>query len=137
LRNGEEQASVLGNALWLAPLSEEIRGALTGEIATKLHAATVRAPATTMPASIVTVTITRFESVPARYVTVAANWRIRRADLPPSAVFACETSTQWPIEGGVSAVVQGYQKALVSVADEIAADISRLGSDLEPTCAIN
>jgi hypothetical protein len=137
LRNGEEQASVLGNALWLAPLSEEIRGALTGEIETKLHAATVRAPATTMPASIVTVTITRFESVPARYVTVAANWRIRRADLPPSAVFACETSTQWPIEGGVSAVVQGYQKALVSVADEIAADISRLGSDLEPTCAIN
>jgi hypothetical protein len=133
-RSGEDQAMVLGNALWLAPLREEIRSALISRIESKLHEEVAATPAKKASGSVVTVTVTRFESVTSQYVTVAVNWRIRRADQPPAQSFACETTAQLPVQSGVSAAVQGYQQALALVADQIATEISRLGSDAEQGC---
>jgi hypothetical protein len=132
-RSGEGQAIVLSNSTWLAPLRDEIQGALTSEINLKLREAAIE-PAALVPAPVIFVTVSRFESVPAQYVVVTAIWRIQRADLPKAALLNCEATARVTITSGVSALVQGYQQALVTIADRIALDIPRAGRSTDQRC---
>ena len=126
-RSGEDEAMVLSNATWLAPLRDEIRDALTSQIDLKLVQATAVEPAARAPEPVVFVNVTRFESVPAQYVLVSANWRIQRTDLPKATSLTCETTARIAVKSGVSAIVQGYQQAIVKIADQIALDLLDAG----------
>lgn len=136
-RSGNEQANVLSNAVWLAPLRDEIRGALMSQINWKLHDGIASDLALTVREATVFVDVTRFESVPTQYVLVSANWRIQWADLPKVAPITCETAARITVGGGMLAVVQGYQQALVTIADRIARDLLDAGGNAPRLCASN
>lgn len=126
-RSGDGQAMVLSNENWLAPLRDEIRGALSSQINLKLSERAVIEPAARLHDSVVSVNVTRFEAIPARYALVTADWRIQGVDSPKAASVTCETTARITVESGVSALVHGYQQAIARIADQIALDIVDAG----------
>lgn len=122
-RRGEDQVTVLANEIWITPLADEIQGALKSEISIQLLRNGAIEPAARIRPAVVSVEVTRFESVPARYVLVSANWRIQSTEAPKSAALRCQASVQLAVESGVSPIVIGYQQAIVKIADQIALDL--------------
>lgn len=114
-RSSDDEAVVLSNSVWLAPLRDEIRAALADEIHFKLSAG--------VPESIVDISVTRFEALPGQYIVVAARWSITRVGSPKAAPLSCETTERIAVDSGVPALVQGFQRALAMIADEILRDL--------------
>jgi hypothetical protein len=122
IRRSDEQLTVLSNDLWLAPLHEEVRSALLNDIRGKLP----RVPpgrGVSAHKFVVFVDVRRFESEPAKYALIEAEWRIAPAEAPKSAAPVCRTLVQVPIAGGVSGLVRGYQQAISKVASSITLNV--------------
>jgi uncharacterized lipoprotein YmbA len=118
IRRSDEQFDVLSNDLWIAPLRDEIRSALLDDIRGKLSQGSREERAAQK--FLVFVDISRFESVPAKYALIEAQWRMERAETPKVDAPVCNTRAQVPIAGGVSGVIQGYQQAISTLASSIA-----------------
>ena len=118
IRRSDEQLTVLSNDLWVAPLRDEVRSALLNNIRGKLPQAQPdrRAGARKF---VVFVDVRRFESEPASYALIGAEWRVEPAEALKSAAPICKTIAQVNVAGGVSGVVQGYQQAISRVASSI------------------
>jgi uncharacterized lipoprotein YmbA len=118
IRRSDEQFDVLSNDLWVAPLRDEVRGALLNDIRGKLpRGRSVRGERARK--FVVFVDVSRFESEPARYALIEAEWRVEPAEGPKSAAPVCKTLAQVHVAGGVSGVVQGYQQAISTIASSI------------------
>ncbi len=149
-RRSGQQLTVLGNDLWLAPLRDEIRSGLMSRIDDRLAESVPAGSAPAEPASpgsalsapparsrkfLVFVDVDRFESEPARYALVQADWRVESIDSAKGTAPTCETTAQVDVQSGVSALVLGHQQAIAQVADQIARyilDAERTGA---PHCA--
>lgn len=131
-RSGADQVVVHSNESWLAPLADEIRSALGGEINRHLSAVTPLAPGATGRDFAVWVNVTRFDSVFAQYVVVTADWRIHASTLPKSNI-VCATTVRVTVTDGMPALVQGYQQAVAQIADQIARGLENAG-DAAPGC---
>ncbi len=120
VRRGGQQLTVLGNDEWAAPLRDEIRSGLKNEIDRKLAESGPAGPPSKKQKFLVLVDIRRFESEPARYALVQADWRVEQAGAPKVAAPTCETTARVEVESGVSALVRGHQQAITQIADQIA-----------------
>ena len=125
IRRSDEQFAVLSNDLWIAPLRDEVRGALLDDIRGKLPPAQPGEGGRAQK-FVIWVDVSRFESEPGRYALIEAEWRIEPApslrSAAPGPKFAapvCTTLAQVPIAGGVSDVVRGYRQAISAVASSI------------------
>jgi uncharacterized lipoprotein YmbA len=119
IRRSDEQFDVLSNHLWIAPLRDELRGALLDDIRGRLSQGQPGREAKAQK-YLVFVDITRFESEPAKYALIEAQWRVERAGGPKFTAPVCKTRAQIPVAGGLSAVVRGYQQGVSTVASGIA-----------------
>ena len=131
-RSGADQVVVHGNEAWLAPLAEEIRSALGGEISRRLSTEMPVAPGSTVRDFAVWVNITRFDSVFAQYVVVTADWRIQ-ASTSPKSITVCARTVRVNVTDGMPALVQGYQQAIAQIADSIALGVNNAG-DAAQSC---
>jgi uncharacterized lipoprotein YmbA len=122
IRRSDAQFDVLSNDLWIAPLRDEIRSALLDDIRGKLSQGP---PGGEERAEkfLIFVDISRFESVPAKYALIEAEWRVERAEAPKSPAPVCRTRAQVPIAGGVSGLMQGYRQAIATLASSIAVQL--------------
>jgi len=133
-RSGADQVVVHSNDAWLAPLGDEIRSALGGEIKRQLSTVTQTTPGPTVRDFAVWVNITRFDAVFAQYVVVTADWHIQASTPPKSPSTACATTVRINITDGMPALVQGYQQAIAQIADQIALPIKNADGDAMPRC---
>lgn len=120
------QVYVLESYLWAAPLSDEIRAALSAALQQRLGVfdlALTQVP-DHMPAWKVAVTIQRFESVYDRHVALSASWVIDPVNQTGKKSMVCGTSVTVPVQGtGVGALVQSHRQALDDVARMIASGL--------------
>jgi uncharacterized lipoprotein YmbA len=122
---------VLNDSLWAAPLGDQIRDALAGEVGRRLGAADLRRlpDAESRPARRIEVRIDRFDMVWGRFVALDADW----TDRAPGADRArlCRASVRLPAAGGVASLVEAHRRALDRLAALIAGEAPDPRADLQ------
>jgi uncharacterized lipoprotein YmbA len=134
LRGSDNQLQVLGNDLWIAPLRDEVRSALTDQIRLGLVNGEARHSLTQDNPATIHLDVERFESEPSRHALIQIAWRVSIPALPRELSAACETATRVAVGEGVPALVQGYQQALSAIAAQIASGIRNLKTSGENGC---
>jgi uncharacterized lipoprotein YmbA len=133
IRRSDEQFDVLSNDLWISPLRDEIREALLNDVRGNLpqrHAGLEERA----QKFVVFVDVSRFESEPAKYALIEAQWRVERPEDPKSVSPVCKTVAQVHIAGGVSGLVQGYQRAISTIAASITSKLLDIQQGGAPGC---
>lgn len=122
---------------WIAPLGEEIGAAMSQHLQSRLGVSDVSrvpAPAGTQVYR-VKIDVQRFESVPGAQTLVAALWSIRAAEATTataSASASCMSRASEPASANYDALVEGYRRAVASIAEQIAAGIDALAQNRAP-----
>ncbi|HEY4146985.1 PqiC family protein [Pinirhizobacter sp.] len=122
LRSGASDVQVLENQRWLAPLGDEVRGALSADITSALNTHDIYGLARP-PGSIdirIKVDIRRFDSELGGSATIQAGWTLRKLDGPEGAGLACATRVSEPAGGDYASLVQAHQQALGRLSGVIA-----------------
>lgn len=119
IRQGGQGAAPLEGERWIAPLADEVRGALSVDLMQALHTQDVTGlPGGGKPRLRIKVDLRRFDSVPGEYALIDAAWSLRQ--LQGDAVLACTSQLREPVTAGYDALVEGHQHALARLAGQIA-----------------
>jgi uncharacterized lipoprotein YmbA len=120
IRRADGSMTLLETERWIAPLSDEIRTALSLDLArqwTPGSADGVR----------VTVDVQRFDSVPGQYALIDAVWTLSVSGAAAQKI-SCRSSISIPVSAGYPALAKGHQAALEQLAAQIAKQASSLHS---------
>lgn len=125
-RSGGTEVQPLNSSLWAAPLSEEIRTALSGDLVRQLGVLdiAVRGAPNKLPIWKVYLTVQRFDSVYDQRAVLDATWRLTPVNQTGQKVIICRAQAQIPVEPGVAGLVAGHQEALRRIATAIAAQLT-------------
>lgn len=117
-QNGELLMS--DNALWAAPLPEEIRAALTARLERSLKTTDIRnlMPPAGKPVIGIRVSVEQFDVWRGEKATIAATWQLDHAN--ESGQLTCQTQHHRAVNGGTQEQVMIRQKLVQDVADDIA-----------------
>ncbi|KML47491.1 hypothetical protein VL15_31880 [Burkholderia cepacia] len=122
------QVDVLEQERWASPPADEIRRALSDDLAAQLG--TIDVANSAYPASVpvyrVSVNVQRFESWPGKRAAVDAVWSVR--SLGTQAVMTCRTSVAEPVADGYDALVAGHRRALDVIAAQAAAGVRAMAA---------
>lgn len=133
VRQGGQGVAVLNSERWIAPLGDEVRNALSADLAAQLHSQDVTGLATTgKPVARIKVDLRRFDSVPGSYALIDAAWSVRM--LKGDAAVACTSRIQQSVGADYGSLVQGHQRALAELAAQIATAATTLGAGQTPGC---
>lgn len=135
VRQRDGQVALWENDLWLAPLADEVKGALLAEMQRQLASTRQSDSDRTPPQVSLRVDIARFESAPSRYAAIEATWQLQIQGREES-ILSCRTSAYEDVSSGVTALVKGYQRALVVIADQIIESVRRLATGGSPACPV-
>lgn len=121
VRQGGQGIAILDGERWIAPLGDEVRGALSADLARALHAQDVTGlPDNGKPVLRIKLDLRRFDSEPGNYALIDAAWSLRLPGEAGRAVLACSNRVSESIGPGYDALVQGHQRALARLAEQIA-----------------
>ncbi len=124
IRQGGQGVALLDGHRWIAPLGDEIRGALSADLAQALGRPDVTGLAAHEDARVarIKVGVRRFDSQPGGYALLEAAWSVRvLGGDGPGRTLACTSRFNQPVSGGgYDALVQGHQQALGRLAGEVA-----------------
>ncbi|WP_329741004.1 PqiC family protein [Dyella sp. A6] len=133
VRQNAQGVAMLDDHRWIAPLGDEIRGALSADLARDLHTQDVSGlPAGDKPVLRIKVDVRRFDSDPGQYALVEAAWSVH--DLKNGAVLACTSRIEKPVGRGFDALVAGHQQALTALAGRIAGVAPAVAGGRVPAC---
>ncbi|MGN6282323.1 PqiC family protein, partial [Frateuria sp.] len=133
IRQGGQGVAPLSGQRWIAPLAEEVRAALSAELAQALHAQDATGlPSGGKPRLRIKVDLRRFDSAPGDYALVDAAWSVRQ--LQGDAMLACTSQFREPVGAGYDALVEGHQRALARLAGEIAQVAGPVAAGQSPGC---
>lgn len=126
VRQGAGELALVETRQWIAPLKDEMRGALSAALTQRLHAhdvAGVAAPAG-MPVYQVTVDVQRFDGWLAHSVGIDAVWTVRAGgDVDAQRVrtsWTCASHAGVAVGSGYEPLVVGAQQAVAQIAAQIA-----------------
>lgn len=125
---GDARVDVLEQERWASAPADEIRRALSADLATRLDSFDVYGapyPAG-VPVYRITVNVRRFESWPGSRAVLDAVWSVRA--VRTQAVLTCRTVASEPVEAGYPALVDGHRRAVAQMADDIAAAVRALAA---------
>ncbi|KVC40475.1 PqiC family protein [Burkholderia diffusa] len=133
------QVDVLEQERWAAPPADEIRRALSDDLAAQLG--TIDVANSAYPAGVpvyrISVNVQRFESWPGKRAAIDAVWSVRA--LGTQAVMTCRTSVAEPVADGYDALVAGHRHALDVIASQAASGVramaARRGAAVASTAA--
>jgi uncharacterized lipoprotein YmbA len=135
IRQGGQGAVPLGGERWIAPLADEVRGALSADLALALHAQDATGlPGGGKPRLRIKVDLRRFDSAPGEYALVDAAWSVRR--LQGESVLACTSQVRETVGPGYEALVEGHQHALAALAAQIAQAAGAVATGQAPACPV-
>lgn len=124
VRKGESDMAVLDGERWASPLGDEVRGALSSELAVLLNTQDVDGLAIQpdKPVVRVKVQIRRFDVWPGQRVQVAADWELAFANGPVKARAVRMGHVDEPASGGYQDATLACQHAVMDLAARIASD---------------
>lgn len=122
IRQGGQGVALLDGHRWIAPLGDEIRGALSADLAQALGRPDVTGLAhEDARVARIKVDVRRFDSQPGGYALLEAAWSVRvLGGAASGGTLACTSRFNQPVAGGYDALVQGHQQALGRLAGEVA-----------------
>ncbi|WP_322089413.1 PqiC family protein [Burkholderia sp. BCC1999] len=122
------QVDVLEQERWASPPADEIRRALSEDLAAQLGTIDVANSAYPpgVPVYRISVNVQRFESWPGKRAAVDAVWSVR--SLATQAVMTCRTSVAEPVADGYDALVAGHRRALDVIATQAAAGVRAMAA---------
>jgi uncharacterized protein len=120
IRRSDGSMVLLEYERWIAPLSDEIRTALTLALARQW-------PAGSADAVRVSVDVQRFDSVPGQYALIDAVWTLSTTGSAPQTT-SCRSSIRIPVDGGYPALARGHQAAIEQLATQIARQAANVHS---------
>ncbi|MBY4669163.1 PqiC family protein [Burkholderia multivorans] len=128
VQKGGAQVDVLEQERWAAPPADEIRRALSDDLAARLGTIDVADSAVPpgMPVYRISVNVQRFESWPGKRAAIDAVWSVRAVG--SQAVMTCRTSVAEPVGSGYDALVAGHRRALDAIAAQAAAGVRALAA---------
>lgn len=133
VRQGGQGIAMLGGERWIAPLADEVRGALSADLAQALHTQDVTGlPAGSEPRLRITVDLRRFDSAPGDYALIGAGWSLHA--LQGGGTLTCTSQIREPVGPGYGALVQGHQRALARLAAQIAQAAGPLAAGQHSAC---
>ncbi|KUM39676.1 PqiC family protein [Pseudomonas sp. EpS/L25] len=120
IRQGDGIA-LLENERWIAPLADEIRGALSADLSADLGTLDLGdAPrGAGAPVLRIKVDVQRFESIPGRRVQQDALWTLRLAEPGGERMLTCGSRIQQPAGASYAEVVLAHRQALAQLAKRI------------------
>lgn len=122
IRQGDGAVALVETRRWIAPLPDEVRGALVAELTRQLGVRDIArvAPPPDTPVYRILVDVQRFDTWLARGTDVEAVWTvIRNEGSADSQRWTCASSAHVDADKGYEALVISAQKALDKVAGEI------------------
>lgn len=135
VREGGQSVALLGSERWIAPLGDEVRSALSAELARELGSADVSGlPGNGQPLLRIKLDLRRFDSAPGSYALIEAAWSVRLLHGERPAALACTSRVSEAVGPGYPALVQGHQRALGRLAAQVAGVARALGSGRTPAC---
>ncbi|MDR1936322.1 MAG: PqiC family protein [Candidatus Accumulibacter sp.] len=138
VRQGLTGVTVLDGERWAGPLGEELRNALSAELASRLEtrdAAGLAKPAR-QPVLRVKVELRRLDAWPGRKVRLDADWALGFAGEAADARLLCGGQFETSAPGGYPELVLGQQRLLAALAERIAADARRWQGSRAADCSI-
>ncbi|MES2311147.1 MAG: PqiC family protein [Pseudomonadota bacterium] len=135
VREGGQGVALLGSERWIAPLNDEVRSALSADLARELHSQDVSGlPGNDKPLLRIKLDLRRFDSQPGSYALIEGAWSVRLLRGQHPAALACTSRINETVGPGYDALVQGHQRAIGALAAQIAAAARLLGNDQTPVC---
>jgi uncharacterized lipoprotein YmbA len=135
VRLNEQRVAVLDSERWAAPLAAELRSALAANLAGKLGTRDVHGlpHPQDVPLYRIQVNVRRFDSWPGQRAVIEADWSIR--DYAEHILVTCTSSESEQVEPGYDALVQGHQRAIARIADDIATVLRTIAAGAVPACS--
>ncbi len=128
VQTGDARVDVLEQQRWVSPPAEEIRRALSGDLAARLGTFDVYGTPYPDNALVyrISVNVRRFESWPDARAVLEAVFSVR--SLKTQAVTTCRTVAEVPVGAGYDALVEGHRRAVARLADDIARTVNGFGA---------
>ncbi|BFI95677.1 MAG: PqiC family protein [Rhodanobacter sp.] len=136
VRTGGQGMQLLDGQRWIAPLGDEIRGALSADLVDALGVPDMSGlPGDGRPRLRITVDVRRFESMPGQRALIEAAWSLRLAGgSGRQDALSCVSTASTPVGAGYDALVAGHQQALASLAARIAIAARAYEAGDRPAC---
>lgn len=134
VRRSDGEIALIENEVWLAPLADELKSALLVEIQRRLASSDPPGQGRVLSQISIGVDIQRFESAPGRYARIEATWHLRARTVKDELVLSCSTATVEPVGKGYVALVQGHQRAVALIGDQIALAMQELAANRTAAC---
>lgn len=134
VRQGAQAVALLDGERWIAPLADEVRGALSVDLSRRLNAQDISSglPVDGKPVLRIKIDLRRFDSSPGSYALIDATWTIR--PLKGDAVLTCSSRLNENVGQGYEGLVAGHQQALSELAGQIASVAPALAAGSTPAC---
>ncbi len=135
VRDGGQSVALLEGERWIAPLSNEVRDALSADLARALNSRDISGMVgNEKPSLRIKLDLRRFDSQLGRYAMVQGAWSVRLLHDAHAASISCTTRVSEPVGASYPALVQGHQRAINQLASQIAATARSLGNGQAPAC---
>ena len=135
VRDGGQSVSLLESERWIAPLGDEVRGALAADLARELPGRDVGGMASPgKPVLQVRLDLRRFDSQPGGYALISGVWSVRLEGDGKSGSLACNSRIRQTVGPGYDALVQGHQQALQQLATQMATVARALAAGQNASC---
>lgn len=124
IRKNDHEVMISDNALWAAPLQEEVRAALSSRLEHALNTTEVAGmpPAQDQPVVAIRVAVQQFDAWPEHHASLDATWRIHMA--AQAQTLTCRTHYQRATTGGVPGLVETQQALMRDLAADIAVAVT-------------
>lgn len=135
VRSGGQGVAPLDGERWIAPLDDEVRSALSADLARELDNQDVSGlPDSGKPLLRVKLDLRRFDSQPGSYALIEGAWSVRVLHAPHAGALACTSRIMERVGPGYDALVQGHQRAIGRLAAQIAVAARALGNGQPAAC---
>ncbi|WP_199100813.1 PqiC family protein [Dyella sp. ASV21] len=133
VRQGAQGVAVLQGERWIAPLGDEVRGALAAALAHEFHAKDVSGlPGQGSGTVRIKLDLRRLDSVPGGYAYIDAAWSVR--SLKGGDALACTSRINQTVGEGYDALVQGHQQAIAQLASQVGAVAAAMAGGTTAHC---
>ena len=135
VREGGQGVALLEGERWIAPLGNEVRDALSADLARELHSQDASGlPDNKQPLLRIKLDLRRFDSQPGSNALIAGSWSVHVLHTPHGGALTCTSSISEPVGPGYDALVQGHQRAIAALAVQIASVARALGANQTVGC---
>jgi uncharacterized lipoprotein YmbA len=134
VRRNDGEIALAESELWIAPLAEELRNAISVEIYRQLRSTHAWDAARKPSPMSVRLNVHRFESAPGHYALIDATWELRIKNATPQSASTCRIYAYERAGMGFAALVRAHQRAVVSIASQIASGAQRLATGNADAC---